>query len=520
MDTCTRGTRKDLLDLIDSWARADDFVSGVLSLKGMAGEGKSTVAKTIAVKAQSRKQLGASYFFSRREGENLRKASYVVPTLVYQLAMYNASFREHTLTLLTEQPDWAIQQSLVNQARILAKLLHDYTPPSIPPLVILDAFDECDPPESTTLLSLILGIAYGRFGKPTPLRIFVTSRPESNLKTTFDNYCENYHLYDMESSVIREDIRIYLDTAMRPLRRQLRLPDTVECWFTDDELESLCNRAGRLFVYTATAVRILKAKPPGDPKRQLARLLMPAVSSGVGYKDLDSLYLQVLTPFASSEHQSSLQNYIKVVGSLIFMRDPVSIQPLAHLLDVPLDALISTLDLLQSVVSLKESPTIYHVSFSDFVTTRCSDQSLRIDQDDQETFLATRCLETLISKLRYNMADIQDPTKDFTERSDVGLRIASDVIYASRFWGSHLKQCPRQHNDETLVKLLEYFTSNFLVWWIELCSILGRLKEAIQCGQDALKWIVRIICNLTGQLPTYIPIAQPGQLPRVYSYSH
>jgi hypothetical protein len=54
-------------------------------LSGLAGIGKSTIAKTVADRAEGRGMLGASFFFSRGD-EPLRNPQLVFPTLAFQLA--------------------------------------------------------------------------------------------------------------------------------------------------------------------------------------------------------------------------------------------------------------------------------------------------------------------------------------------------------------------------------------------------------------------------------------------------
>jgi Mrp family chromosome partitioning ATPase len=65
---CLPNTRTKLLDEITTWANSKDSKS-IFWLSGMAGTGKSTIARTIAQLFASRGQLGASFFFKKGEGE-------------------------------------------------------------------------------------------------------------------------------------------------------------------------------------------------------------------------------------------------------------------------------------------------------------------------------------------------------------------------------------------------------------------------------------------------------------------
>ena len=80
---CLPDTRVDLLREITEWSETGDKC--IFWLNGMAGTGKSTIARSIARKLDSQKRLGASFFFSRGEGD-LAEATKFFSTLAFQLA--------------------------------------------------------------------------------------------------------------------------------------------------------------------------------------------------------------------------------------------------------------------------------------------------------------------------------------------------------------------------------------------------------------------------------------------------
>src|SRR5579859_4063060 len=61
---CLPETRKAVLKTINEWVTGHHDEC-IFWLNGMAGTGKSTIARTVARTCDSRKQLGASFFFSR-----------------------------------------------------------------------------------------------------------------------------------------------------------------------------------------------------------------------------------------------------------------------------------------------------------------------------------------------------------------------------------------------------------------------------------------------------------------------
>ena len=66
--TCLENTRVDVLRQIFDWADGQDERC-IFWLNGLAGTGKSTIARTVACEYSERKRLGTSFFFSRGGGD-------------------------------------------------------------------------------------------------------------------------------------------------------------------------------------------------------------------------------------------------------------------------------------------------------------------------------------------------------------------------------------------------------------------------------------------------------------------
>ena len=71
---CLHGTRVEILREIDVWSKNADGAS-IFWLNGMAGTGKSTIARTAARAFENEGRLGASFFFSRGEGDLGRRCN-------------------------------------------------------------------------------------------------------------------------------------------------------------------------------------------------------------------------------------------------------------------------------------------------------------------------------------------------------------------------------------------------------------------------------------------------------------
>lgn len=142
--TCLPDTRVELLQDITRWA---DGLHGrcIFWLNGIAGTGKSTVARTIARKYHDQGNLGGSFFFSRGGGD-ASHADRLFITLASQLAIEIPSVRPYIREAIKEHKDIALQSLRDQWNRLIigpfSKLDSDSCPPSI--VLVLDALDECD----------------------------------------------------------------------------------------------------------------------------------------------------------------------------------------------------------------------------------------------------------------------------------------------------------------------------------------------------------------------------------------
>ena len=102
--SCLRGTRMDILEDICAWAvqKPGKDVPNVFFLNGVAGSGKSTIAKTICVMLKGVGCLVASFFCSRRSTAEQRNVRSIFPTLAYLLSLHSLRFAEELHKALQE----------------------------------------------------------------------------------------------------------------------------------------------------------------------------------------------------------------------------------------------------------------------------------------------------------------------------------------------------------------------------------------------------------------------------------
>ncbi len=149
---------------------------------GAAGSGKSTVATSVAV--MLKKSLGGS-FFCKRDVEDRRKASNVIPTLVFRLAKALPLFGVHVAEVLGREGgvgsnaiSWQAEELLLGPLKKMEKQKDN-----MPNFVwIIDALDECSAEKER--VELVTALCSLHDVAPW-LKIFITSRPNKDIHSAF-----------------------------------------------------------------------------------------------------------------------------------------------------------------------------------------------------------------------------------------------------------------------------------------------------------------------------------------------
>ena len=109
--SCFAGTRVAVLETVKAWlVDSNESQPRVFWLNGLAGIGKSTIAKTIAEYAYDCGILGGSFFFSQ-DDQQLRDSSLVFPTLAFQLAQSTDIFKSSIGEALQKDADYGLSQN-------------------------------------------------------------------------------------------------------------------------------------------------------------------------------------------------------------------------------------------------------------------------------------------------------------------------------------------------------------------------------------------------------------------------
>jgi hypothetical protein len=205
---CFPDTRVDLLKQIISWSK-DPRGACIFWLNGIAGTGKSTIARTVARTWSDQRRLGASFFFSTGRGD-LGHAGKLFATFAAQLVNALPAVRNYVYKAIEEVPD-IFERSLSDQWKYL--ILQPLSNLKGPPqqqifILVIDALDECEGDDDTRLILRLLSDSI--HVNTIQLRVFVTSRPETQIRFGFRLIPEAIHqdfvLHNISQSIIQHDI--------------------------------------------------------------------------------------------------------------------------------------------------------------------------------------------------------------------------------------------------------------------------------------------------------------------------
>jgi len=464
----------------------------------LAGTGKSTIAQTIAERLFADGQLGASFFCSR-DFEDRSNLHFIFPTLAVQLARKYTKFRSIFVPLARSDPEVAYE-SLYNQMKKL--IVQPLKKSAISAVIVIDALDECKDEEPASAILAVLGQFVSQIPK---VKFFLTGRPEPRILEGFRlpllvRLTDVLVLHEVESSRVSSDIRIFFKHKFTELAGRRRgLGD----WPAEEQLDLLCERAAGLFVYAMATARFIDHRN-NNPKKQLDRLLQSPGSSVFEGRTkfttnttLDLLYMSILQQAFGDDDPEDYSKVRSVLGAVVLASNPLSPSTIATLLGFDTEDILPILSSAHSLLILKEDVDYpvrpFHKSFPDFIVdpARCNNPRFRVYPPDQHMELLVGCLELMNQSLERDMCKLPDgainsEVDDLRERTDRCIHQA--LQYACRSWHEHLVDTTPAHTLEITPVLHRFLEEKFL-FWLEVLSVLGAAREAVNALEAAAKWL-------------------------------
>jgi hypothetical protein len=456
---------------------------GIFCLKGMAGTGKSTISRTVARSLKDANHLGASFFFKRGEGDR-GNAKKLIPTLTRQLMHWCSELRSGVQMALDHDPDIASKSLREQFEKLLLQPLLSLDQLGRQPqmaVVVIDALDECENDQDIRNIIRLLPLL--QKAKAVHLRIFLTSRPELpislGLSEIGDHEYQELALHEIPEDVTEHDIRLFLHNRFAKIQHDRNIS---QGWPGDDVIQELVRISVPLFISAATVCRYID-NPKWEPKSRLAELLKDQARY---VSRMDKTYLPILTRLLDDqessefEQQQLLQEFQAIVGAIILLAVPLSINALSRFLGMEADQISNRLDSFRSVLSIpgsQDQPVrILHLSFRDFLVQ--SKTKFRVDEPRKHQDVLESCLKTMQTRLRKDICNLSSPGKRRVDIDDQAIRqhLPLELQYSCRYWIHHLKGSQALSSKKEDVQL---FLRKHFLHWLEVMSLLGLIPEVV-----------------------------------------
>jgi len=445
----------------------------------MAGTGKSTIARTIALEYETQSRLGASFIFSRGDGD-LSKASKFFTSIAIQLAQKSPALRCEIFKAVAEHKDIA-KRALAEQWEQLVFRPLNTTKLDLlqrPLLLVIDALDECEDIEDVQAILRL-------FGAPNKLaavqlRVLITSRPDTPIRLSFHDISgvirRDLILHRVARDIVDHDIDIYIRHEMKHVK------------LNEQDVKKLVEKASGLFIWAATACRYIK-KGKRVMSTRISLILEGGKSTGNPEKDLDQIYTKILSDSISGEYEPEeykvlFELFRKIVGTIVLIHSSLTIDALSKLLGEYVQHVEETLSDLHSVLDISGNSTdpirILHPSFRDFLISkgRCQDARLQVDEKQTHLNLTKSCLQLLSTVLKQDICCLDTPGVLVTdvEKSQVDQYLPLEIQYACLYWVKHIQKSEIQLQDDGPV---HKFVQKHLLHWLEALSWIGKTSEGI-----------------------------------------
>lgn len=477
--TCLMHTRTELLAAVDRWSQEPDD-KHICWLRGMAGTGKSTIARTISSTYDDRGTLAGSFYFSRGS-DDLSNGTKFVTTLARQLATAVPQTKRYICEAVIEHKSIA-RQSLRDQWNRLI-----YYPLSkldskwhlSPLLFIVDGLDECD--DGRDLKDILRVLTTARSPPDIRLRILLSSRPELPIHSSFLHVPDSKRhilVLDEQSHVqVNRDIKLFFERHFRDIREERGLP---EDWPKPHIIENLVGSSCGLFIWSSTACRFIN-KGNGELERRMSILMNGGRSDADPKRQLDQIYTTVLRN-AIPRRSNDVQNLRDNLGCIVTLCSALPINALAELLKRRPHDIQTSLASLQAIFHLPNDPSVpirlHHPTFRDFLLdkSRCSVPDLCVDEKQIHKRLADSCIDYMSYELQKLAIQLDSSQSIVKHRNSQGteIHVSHAFRYACLYWIEHYRRSGTHLRDGDRAHL---FFQQFFGYWVLIMNLMEKGSE-------------------------------------------
>ncbi|KAK0224104.1 hypothetical protein IW262DRAFT_1371032 [Armillaria fumosa] len=495
---CTEGTRLEILQRLTSWL--DDISQPqIFWINGMAGTGKTTLAKSVARIASDKKVLGGSFFCSRRSADR-RDVRRIIPSIAFHLAAVNEEYCRQVLKVIRKRKLGFVKTPPSEHwERLIVEPLRD-SGSSPPVLIIVDGLDECDNLDKELWFPLWNQFLKSLSDLPR-VKVLLTSRPND---LTCVSPLRNVSVLDLHTSHCESDIHLFVRRRLSSLGGS-HPPQ----WPSDEHISWIAKESDRLFVYAAEICRYVVS--PGSPEQQLKKLLDNGTGLLVG---MVRFYGRILTSALRFLNDEKVEECQAILGALMLQKVPrLSLNDLSILFEHDVSHVRGLLTGFHSVllipVSDDEPICVFHPSFITFIAShnpwkgvcdvdgcersRCSDHPLlRFPQfylDPKQYHL--KITMALLKFMIPNLSSQRDDRRIISRTRRPCHRPGAQALeYACTHWADHLQLSSSDEQQEVraLADILARFLKERGKDWLNVVSSYELLLQSKHNIEKADTW--------------------------------
>ena len=416
----------------------------------------------------------------------------VIQTVTYKLACHNPKIAELIYAEIGNDKESQFPSSEILFDKLLRNPIYsllntEKTKVDTPILVILDALDECgDSDAQEELTNFIIGKLSNL---PPIFRFLITSRPERGVaslsQSTSPHLCVR-ECIDPTSDDCKRDVVLFIKREMGWLKEKGEII-VEENWPWDENMERLGDAAGGVFIWASTVIKYIATRKID----QFECLVDLIGNSKILFKDLEGLYATVIKNSLNWDDDITEDRFSKVFSLILFGKISMTNEDIDDILGLKSGKTKGLLSCLQSLVIYGEDGRIcvQHTSLYDYLV-RCKGEKWYIDSNKEKMSISSRCFELMKSQLRFNICDLETYFRFNRDVPDLEKRVKERIhpglMYACRYWASHLREIP--YSDEILFEL-DNFVYKQLLYWIEVLSLTGCLCECFELVlESAIGW--------------------------------
>ncbi|RAK81228.1 WD40 repeat-like protein [Aspergillus fijiensis CBS 313.89] len=498
--TCLEGTQVAVLEKIQNWSIGPEE-KPILWLQGMAGTGKSTIARTAAASFRNGTSLtnhgalpdnvclGGSFFFDHKK-QDCKDPRNLFPTLARQLVEVIPEIQESVCAAISNHHDIQ-QRTLRDQWRYLIweplSMLQSDLRDTV--IVVIDALDECEVKANNCEndVEVILGLL-SQIQKLhlVRIRVLITSRPEADMQRHSRSLSKDIHDQTLEKVKLVNDTDDREDDITRLVKHEMiaikkshpRLPAD---WPGTQSLRQLVVQTEGLFIYATTVCRFLRGATEQTIQRRLETILGNKFDGNSKGNNLDEMYTRILEIILTGEADNDAEMsslFKQVVGCIIVLSQPMSLIDLGHLIPCNIHDIEWALEQLRSVIEVPQDShqhiQLVHLSFRDYLLdhSRCKNDLFYLEEKERNHVVFAYCLDLMTRYLRRDICCLREPGIELSqinlESSENKKRFPDSVRYACIYWVEHLERSGDASSADE-ARTLDFLQAHFTHWLEAMC---------------------------------------------------